>query len=226
MTEAESELLRRMIRPYGHTRTHRPHPDLRRAAPGTVLAAYGDHDDRQRPHRALQLRPPHADLPAPDPDLRRRILTTAGSDADRCWVGLSMSTNAGLNAQLGAHSRVLGTPTGARDGNAPADVRQVGRHGRVAGDVGSARSARPAAVPPLTGSNTSGFAGGLDRRSDSTICSPSEPRPVPTGPRCVGGGMRGLGWSARHVRRGGGSGRGPGMAGARSVRAAARMVAR
>jgi putative transposase len=37
----------------------------------TVLAQYGAHYNRQRPHRALQLRPPRPDLPAPDLDYRR-----------------------------------------------------------------------------------------------------------------------------------------------------------
>ena len=36
----------------------------------TVLAAYGTHYNRRRPHRALQLQPPRPDLPAPD--LRHR----------------------------------------------------------------------------------------------------------------------------------------------------------
>jgi putative transposase len=37
----------------------------------TVLAAYGTHYNRRRPHRALQLQPPRPDLPAPDLDYRR-----------------------------------------------------------------------------------------------------------------------------------------------------------
>jgi transposase InsO family protein len=37
----------------------------------TVLAAYGTHYNRRRPHRALQLQPPVPDLPAPDLDYRR-----------------------------------------------------------------------------------------------------------------------------------------------------------
>jgi hypothetical protein len=42
-----------------------------------VLAAYGTHYNRRRPHRALQLQPPRPDLPAPDLDhqwIRRRPL--------------------------------------------------------------------------------------------------------------------------------------------------------
>jgi putative transposase len=37
----------------------------------TVLAAYGTHYNRRRPHRALQLQPPRPDLPAPDLGYRR-----------------------------------------------------------------------------------------------------------------------------------------------------------
>jgi putative transposase len=37
----------------------------------TVLAAYGTHYNRRRPHRALQLEPPRPDLPAPDLDCQR-----------------------------------------------------------------------------------------------------------------------------------------------------------
>jgi putative transposase len=32
-----------------------------------VLAAYAAHDNTQRPHRSLQLRPPHPESPAPEP---------------------------------------------------------------------------------------------------------------------------------------------------------------
>jgi putative transposase len=37
----------------------------------TVLAAYGTHYNRRRPHRALQLRPPRPDHPALDLDRQR-----------------------------------------------------------------------------------------------------------------------------------------------------------
>jgi putative transposase len=36
-----------------------------------VLAQFSAHYNGRRPHRALQLQPPHADLPAPDLDCRR-----------------------------------------------------------------------------------------------------------------------------------------------------------
>jgi putative transposase len=36
-----------------------------------VLAAYGTHYNRRRPHRALQLQPPRPDHPSPDLDNRR-----------------------------------------------------------------------------------------------------------------------------------------------------------
>jgi putative transposase len=44
----------------------------------TVLAAYGAHYNRRRPHRALRLQPPRPDHPAPDldrqPIMRRPVL--------------------------------------------------------------------------------------------------------------------------------------------------------
>ena len=43
-----------------------------------VLAQFSAHYNGRRPHRALHLRPPRPDLPAPD-------LNHHGSDAERCW---------------------------------------------------------------------------------------------------------------------------------------------
>ena len=69
------ELLRRTLRADRQNRTHRPHPDLRRAAPATVLTRYSTHYNGRRPHRALRL------LPAPI--IPSRTLPRSGSDANR-----------------------------------------------------------------------------------------------------------------------------------------------
>jgi putative transposase len=53
----------------------------------TVLAQYGAHYNGQRPHRALELRPPHPDHPTPDLDRqrirRRRVLGGLISEYER-----------------------------------------------------------------------------------------------------------------------------------------------
>ena len=54
----------------------RPHPDLRRAAPRTVLARYSTHYNGRRPHRALRLFPPRPIIPS-------RTLPSSRSDANR-----------------------------------------------------------------------------------------------------------------------------------------------
>ncbi|HWO60153.1 MAG TPA: integrase core domain-containing protein, partial [Umezawaea sp.] len=47
-----------------------------------VLAAYADHYDTARPHRALRLRPPRPTSPVPQPvqgRIRRRLVSSAAS---------------------------------------------------------------------------------------------------------------------------------------------------
>jgi transposase InsO family protein len=58
----------------------------------TVLAQYAAHYNSRRPHRALQLRPPHPDPPAPDLDGQRirECLNNGGSGLGRhaeLWLG-------------------------------------------------------------------------------------------------------------------------------------------
>ena len=69
------ELLRRTLRVDRPHRGHRPDADLRGATPSQRACPYAAHYNTQRPHRALQLRPPRPESPVPEPvygRIRRR----------------------------------------------------------------------------------------------------------------------------------------------------------
>ena len=69
------ELLRRTPRVDCPHRSHRPDADLRRATPAQRPRPVSAHYNGQRPHRALQLRPPRPESPVPEPihgRIRRR----------------------------------------------------------------------------------------------------------------------------------------------------------
>ena len=66
------ELLRRTPRADHPCRGHRPNADLRRATPPPGARPILGALHRQRPHRALHLRPPRPDAPVPEP-IRGRI---------------------------------------------------------------------------------------------------------------------------------------------------------
>ena len=69
------ELFRRTVRADGADRADRPDADLQRAAPSQSACEYAAHYNTQRPHRALQLRPPRPEAPVPEPvhgRIRRR----------------------------------------------------------------------------------------------------------------------------------------------------------
>src|SRR4051812_14573603 len=61
-----SELLRRTPRADRADRADRPDADLRRATSAKGVSVYAAHYNTQRPHRALQLRPPRAESPVPE----------------------------------------------------------------------------------------------------------------------------------------------------------------
>ena len=134
---SESELLRRTIRPDRQNRTHRPHPDLRRATPA----------DRPCPVRRPLQRPPATSSAAASPATPRSSRPGSRPPADQTPTGSRRADQRvrtrRLKPQVSARSRVLEPHRlGARP-------RHAGRGGLVGVQgTGPARAFPPSGCAP------------------------------------------------------------------------------